>query len=1063
MRQRRLFISVCLCSLLISGLVFGQSSVPARVENAMDLSRLTAGFVAPDSELTEVLVPGLSVATLGPRIAETAGEEVPVLVIPELEDAAGIARDVDGISHIVAGNAHDLFFLQGWVHARDRLFQMDLTRRQVSGTLAELFGPSQLGSDVVLRTIGLRRAAERSLLALTEETVDALEAYAAGVNAFVERNGLPMEYALIEISTFEPWRPVDSVLISKAIAFSLSFDLDIASTERLLTYLAAGEALGFDGQALYFEDLFRSAPFDPFATVPAGMGTEAAATVPPTSAPFADEANDRTPAIDPSVIELGRDYLEKVADIPLFDGARDPREIIKGSNEWVISPEKSESGEALFANDAHLRLGTPSTFYQVHLAAPAAGYDVIGSGFAGSPFIVHGQNRYLTWGSTNNAIDVTDTFQEQVVPDADSPSGLSTVYGETLEALIPVPQVFRYNRIGDGEPDNLETAPPDGFVGETYIPAVVLISPRRNNGPIIALDLETGFALSVQYTGFAATREMDFFRLVNLARNLDDFRRALDFFDFGSQNWAYAGVDGHIAYFTSAEMPIREDLQQGRINGLPPWFIRNGLGGNEWIRATSDDPRRANPYEILPVDEMPHLIDPPAGFFINANNDPAGITLDNQPLNQLRPGGGIFYLGYGFADGQRAQRIWDALHERMGEDGLLNAEDMKAVQAETTMRDAQVFTPVILGAYERATADSAHPMMADLAADPRVSEAVERLANWNHATATGVFEGFDAADENGERSEPDAAEIDASVATTIYSVWRARIIRNTIDVPMDLAGLPKPGSSQSVSALRNLFDSFETRQGVGASGVNFFDLPDVEDAGDRRDIIVLRSLAEALDLLAGEAFEDAFKASTNQDDYVWGRLHRLILRHPLGGPFNVPPAGGAFPPSFDDLDGFAVDGGLEAPDAARHSARASSSHAFIFTNGPVRRYVGEVASDPGSIEAQTSLPGGTSGNIASPFYANLLARWLTNDTYPVRQTPTAIYNALFDGMLFVPSEDYDPPVRPVGRTEVVGTTSGQDRQVNVGRRDASTLSEGRTVKKPVPPVSERNTTPLPRR
>ena len=112
-----------------------------------------------------------------------------------LRAAVLVLRDIEGIPHIIANNEHDMVMMQGWVHARDRLFQMDFSRRQASGTLAEMLGVSALESDVEFRTIGLRRAAERSLVVLPEETKAALEAYASGVNAYVAVHPLPPEYA----------------------------------------------------------------------------------------------------------------------------------------------------------------------------------------------------------------------------------------------------------------------------------------------------------------------------------------------------------------------------------------------------------------------------------------------------------------------------------------------------------------------------------------------------------------------------------------------------------------------------------------------------------------------------------------------------------------------------------------------------------------------------------------------------------------------------------------------------------------------------------------------------
>ena len=107
------------------------------------------------------------------------------------------------------------------------------------------------------------------------------------------------------------------------------------------------------------------------------------------------------------------------------------------------------------------------------------------------------------------------------------------------------------------------------------------------------------------------------------------------------------------------EIPVREDLQAKTINGAPPIFIRDGTGGNEWLAVQNPQPNQATPCEILPPEEMPHIINPP--HFVNANNDPAGVTLNNQPFFNLRPGGGIYYLNYSYANGTRAGRITQAL------------------------------------------------------------------------------------------------------------------------------------------------------------------------------------------------------------------------------------------------------------------------------------------------------------------------------------------------------------------------------------------------------------------
>ena len=931
--------------------------------------------------------------------------------LPGLQAAVKILRDVDGIPHIFAGNEHDVIMMQGWIHAQDRLFQMDYNRRQANGTLAELLGSAALAADVELRTIGLRRAAERSLPLLAPEVRAALDAYAEGVNAWVARNPLPPEYDLLEITEIEPWTALDSVAVTKLLAFGLSFDLDLSRTIALLTYQQAGGVLGFDGTALFFEDLFRSAPFDPAATIPDATGMLA-----PSLEPISDGAQPmlgvptapgEAAKLRREVLDLAQAYLERARRVPLLERALDPDREIQGSNEWAISGPLTDNGYPLVANDPHLGLNAPSTFYQIHLRARSAGIDIVGSGFPGVPYVAIGQNRKLAWGATVNPMDVTDLYQEAIVPDAGSPSGLSTIYLGNPEPILPLPQLFYYNQL-DGAPDNLALAPPDSVVDGTYIPPVVLIVPRRNNGPLLDLDVVNGVGLSLQYTGFSGTRELQTFRSWAMARNLDEFIAGLKYFDFGSQNWAYADVDGNIAYFTSAEMPVREDLQAGFIAGLPPYFIRNGTGGNEWLPVMNPQPGQAIPYEILPFEEMPKLINPPAGYFVNANNDPTGNTLDNNVFNQPRPGGGIYYLNPGYAIGTRAGRITAALAERIAA-GPVGAEDMEAVQADVVLLDAEVFTPYILEAFDNAGDAGADPLLVTIASDPRVIEAIGRLEQWDFTTPTGLDEGYDASDVDGVPSPPSTAEVEASIAATIYSVWRGQMIGRTIDTTLGLYGLPRPGSAQAMTALRNLLDTFDVNQGVGASGLNFFIVPLVPDAEARRDITLLGSLQDALDLLAGPSFEAAFGGSTDQDDYRWGRLHRIVLDHPLGGPFDIPPAGGAFPPPLPDLDGIPVDGGFGVPDASSHSARAADSEAFRFGSGPARRYVGQVVRAPKRLSGRTALPGGASGVLGSPYYVNLLGRWLTNDAYGMRHRIKDVLRDEAEREVFVPSKK--PPRR----------------------------------------------------
>lgn len=934
------------------------------------------------------------------------------LELPGLSDKAEIVRDAQGIAHIRASNPEDLYYLQGWVHAQDRLFQMDLTRRQPSGTLAELFGPSSLPGDVQARTIGLRRAAERTAAVLSQETMSALQAYVRGVNDWVAYGpGLPPEYAALgfdEREDFRPWNAIDSIVIGKAVAFSLSFDLDTGNTQNLQAYV---DELGPAGAVVFTQDVFRAQPFDCASTVPDATGAY----------PFEPlGAGDATACPDPELVAIGKGKgrakgrtesassstllgigggsSEKLKELATqaADKLRQSgfiREVLDadgttGSNEWGIGRALGANGSPIIANDPHLALNTPSTFYPVGLEAP--GLNVFGSSFPGISGVVLGHNKHIHWGATTNPMDVTDTFVELLVFDNNGVP-VATIFQGNQEPVELVPEQFWFNAGG-----SLAQAP-----AGPGIPAFTTIVPRRNNGPIIQLLSAPAPgqiipALSVQYTGFSATRELDAFRIWNQARNLKDFKQGLSLFDVGSQNWIYGDSAGNLAYFTSAEMPIRADLQQGTVAPgsipgifppgvpVPPWFIRDGTSGaHEWLPVQNPQPGQAIPYEILPPDEMPHTINPPAGWFVNANNDPAGTVLDNDPLNQLRVGGqGIYYLNPGYAGGFRAGTITRRIRDYVASQGELSKADLQSIQADVSLLDARFFVPYILSAFDAAGQPGKPAELAALAADTRVIEAVARLAAWDFTTPTGIQAGYDAGDpvvpDWSGLPDPEQVEIEHSVAATIYSVWRGQAVRRLVDEP--LGGLPKPGSAQAMTSMQHLL-----RTDGGSGIIDFFDVPGIADPGDQRDFKLLAALVAALDLLASDEFSAAFANSADQNDYRWGKLHRIVFDHPFINAASVPPQpAGVFPQPVPGLPGFPTDGGFNVVDASSHSARADSVNDFMFGSGPVRRFTSEPQGAFNS-GAESIWAGGVSGVPfpGNPYYDNLLSWWLVNETLPL--------------------------------------------------------------------------------
>jgi penicillin amidase len=919
-----------------------------------------------------------------------------------LQQPVRVIRDGLGIPHVYALNDHDAFFMNGYVEAQDRLFQMDVSRRQASGTLAELLGPGPgdqvLSTDVFLRTLGLRRAAERSQAAYPEWVLADLHAYADGVNAWLARNPLPPEYAALELTkaSVPAWSPLDSITIGKLIAFGLSFDSgDLRNTQLLSTYRAVGSALGFDGAKLFFDDVMRSEPFDHTVSIPPAA----------TSGPAAERSGASRrggPQIDPADVRAAEEFMRPGTSLGL--GRPDQA----GSNWWLVSGAKSATGSPLLAGDPHLGLSSPPVWYELGLTVAGnphtTGMNVYGTGFPGSPGIVHGFNDRVMWSSTVNPIDVTDFFQERVVVSGGVP--VATLYKGVPEPLTIIPETYRANRL-DGISDDAAVAPPGTRPSGVVVPPATFVVPRLNNGPLITAPsgppgAET--AIGVAYTGFAPTRELQALLLFDRARSLDDFEQALQFFDFGSQNWGVADVAGNIAYWTSAELPLREDLQSGTVAGLPPFFIRDGTGTlpNGWVPDPSPPADQALPYQILPFAEMPQIVNPAQGFIANANNDPIGTTLDNDPLNQVRSGGGIYYLSSDYAIGDRVARITKLVEGDVAAGGKVSLADMQRIQSDVVLHDATVLVPYIEQAYRNATTPGAPTQLAALAADPGVSEAVRRLGAWDGSTPTGIPDGYDVADANGVRAQPSATEIANSVAATIYSLWRGQVLQNTIDATLQRVGLGSalPSGDRALIALRHLLDTFPTGHGIGASGLDFFAFPGVGSPEAARDTVILASVKAALDLAAGPSFAPAFGGSTNQADYRWGRLHRITFAHLLDGQASIPPGAG-LTDLGPGLPGLATDGGYDTVDAATHAPRAATLNGFMFGSGPSRRFIGDAQRN--GIQATQVIPGGESGEPVDPTFGNQLGLWLTNSAHPALQTRSAVeQNAAFQ-QLFVPN------------------------------------------------------------
>jgi penicillin amidase len=298
------------------------------------------------------------------------------LEVPGLYQPVTVIRDRWGVPHVYAENNHDLFLAQGYVHAQDRLWQMEFNRRIGRGTLSEVLGDETIDEDKFLRTVGLRRAAEKDWEVLDAETRQSLQDYADGVNAFIasHRDRLPIEFTLLG---FEPatWTPIDSLTWGKVMCLDLGGNWE---TELLRAKLIArvGAEKALDLLPAYPE----SGPF----------------IIPPEARSYADLGNPSLPD-DTVRLRLG----VKTPGI--------------GSNNWVVDGAKTASGKPLLANDPHLGIQLPSIWYEMGLHS--GDLNLVGATFPGAPAVIIGHNDRIAWGVTNLGPDVQDLYMEKLNPD----------------------------------------------------------------------------------------------------------------------------------------------------------------------------------------------------------------------------------------------------------------------------------------------------------------------------------------------------------------------------------------------------------------------------------------------------------------------------------------------------------------------------------------------------------------------------------------------------------------------------------------------------------------------
>ncbi len=467
----------------------------------------------------------------------------------------------------------DCLAAEGYFHAQDRFFQMDLRRRLSLGTLSEVVGDVTLPIDhqqrTKLSTRDGRHIAEQFQDNLTSEMTEALEAYARGVNAWLGdvrdgRNGarLPDEYAFlnIDLSLLKDWTPLDSIACFMPIIDRLTND----SPKDLLS----GEAIAALG-ADVGSDLFGVRVVSTSSTLTPSVAG---------------------PVTSPPQRDMNR-WLKVIRSAREVAGEDAETTIAQGSNNWIVGPSKG-GGKSFLANDPHLTLSNPAIWYMVHIDAKTHGggqLHLAGASFPGLPGILLGHNDDVAWGATTTRFDQADVYMETL-----NAAGDAVVFNGNEVPLVSVPQTYQVRN------QEAQTLP-------------VQIAPHH--GPLLSVDAEAGTAMSLRWVAQDADTDFNFLWKIWTSSTREEVQTALREVTTVGQNFVVADVQGELGWYPYNRLPDRPWMSTH-----PTWYPLPGDGSAEWG-------------DYLPYEELPQATNPALGYLATANNDMTGHLYDGDPSN----------------------------------------------------------------------------------------------------------------------------------------------------------------------------------------------------------------------------------------------------------------------------------------------------------------------------------------------------------------------------------------------------------------------------------------------
>lgn len=453
--------------------------------------------------------------------AEAANDTDEEIKVEGTQAPITVLIDDKAVPHVFAQNEHDLYFAQGYLTARDRLWQMEFQTHAAAGRLSELVGERALELDRFNRRLGMGYGAEQTLKGMESDptTRDALEAYTAGVNAWIHQLSpakYPIEYKLLGYAP-EPWTPLKCSLLLKQMTNTLASGADdLLMTNVLRKY-----------GAVVTTDLFPDYPTREDPIIPPGTKW-AFKPLPIPTAPADTNINDLIAKLDGGVRRANPEI---------------------GSNNWAVGSQKSATGHPILANDPHLTLSLPSIWYQMQLVSPTV--NVYGATLPGAPNVTIGFNKDIAWGVTNVGADVLDFYTVKFKDNTRKQYWHANQW-KPVRTRIETIKV-------KGKPDVVDTI---------YY---------THHGPVVYQAGDKAFKKNIP-VGYAArwiahepSNEMACFYRLNRAKNFDDYRKALAYYVAPAQNFVFASKQNDIAISPNGRYPLKwKDQGKFLLDGTDP-------------------------------------------------------------------------------------------------------------------------------------------------------------------------------------------------------------------------------------------------------------------------------------------------------------------------------------------------------------------------------------------------------------------------------------------------------------------------------------------------------------